>query len=49
MRETEYREQRSTLLVNPFYALTPEKGGERGREVGKRKIERNFKFEISHI
>ena len=52
MRETEYREQRSTLLVNPFYALTPEKGGERGRVReggGRRKIERNFKFEISHI
>jgi len=49
MRETAYREQRSTLLVNPFYALTPEKGGGRGREGGKRKIERNFKFEISHI
>ena len=48
MRGTAYGEQRSTLLVNPFYALTPEKGGGRGRE-GERKIERNFKFEISYI
>ena len=43
MREIAYIEQRSTLLVDPFYALTSEKGG-RGR-----KIERNFKFEISYI
>ena len=37
MRETEYREQRSTLLVNPFHALTPEKGGERRKRKRKRK------------
>ena len=48
MREIAYIEQRSTLLVDPFYALTSEKGGEGGRGRG-RKIERNFKFEISYI
>jgi len=37
MRGTAYREQRSMLLVNPFYALTPEKGGERGRAGEKEK------------
>ena len=50
MREIAYIEQRSTLLVDPFYALTSEKGGEGGRGRGRgRKIERNFKFEISYI
>ena len=43
MRETEYREQRSTLLVNPFHALTPEKGGERRKERKRRRKKKNRK------
>jgi len=40
MRETAYREQRSTLLANPFYALTPEKGGGRRKERKSREKEK---------
>jgi len=43
MRGTAYREQRSTLLVNPFYALTPEKGGERRKERKRRRKKENRK------
>ena len=43
MRETTYREQRSTLLANPFYALTSEKGGVRRKERKRRRKKKNRK------